>query len=118
VPLASGQTPAVLENGSRVSKGQVLFYVASTDVLKVSAKVDEVDIAGLALGMKARVTLDSEDMPAIDGLLVGVAAQANSNGEATRNPMFDIQVEISTLTDFQRQQLRIGMSCNVSIVKK
>jgi HlyD family secretion protein len=117
LPLASGQTPVVLENGSRVGKGQVLFYVASTDAFKVSAKVNELDIAGLTLGMKALVTLDSKDMPAIEGRVVGVAAQANSVGEASRNAMFDIQVELPLLTDFQRQHVRIGMSCNVTLVK-
>lgn len=116
-PATSGQAPATLEIGSRVTKGQLLFNIASTARLRVSAKVDEADIVDLAPGMKVAVSIDSQDMPAIEGRLVEISAQAAQSGGASRSAAFDIKIEIPELDEQQRRRLRVGMSCNVSIEK-
>lgn len=116
-PVTSSQAPATLEVGSRITKGQLLFNIASTDKLWVSAKVDEADIIDLTPGMKAVVSIDSQDMPLIEGRLVGISAQAAQNGGASRSAAFDIKIEIPELNAEQRRRLRVGMSCNVSIEK-
>ena len=116
-PATSGQAPATLEIGSRISKGQLLFNIASTAKLRVSAKVDEADIVDLAPGMKVAVSIDSQDMSAIEGRLVEISAQAAQNGGASRSAAFDIKIEIPELDEQQRRLLRVGMSCNVSIEK-
>lgn len=114
-PATSGQAPATLEVGSRVTKGQLLFNIASTEKLRVSAKVDEADIVDLTPGMKVAISIDSQDMPAIEGRLVEISAQAAQNGGASRSAAFDIKIEIPQLDAEQRRRLRVGMSCNVSI---
>lgn len=116
-PATSGQAPATLETGSRIAKGQLLFNIASTARLRVSAKVDEADIVDLTPGMKVAVSIDSQDMPPIDGRLVEISAQAAQNGGASRSAVFDIKIEIPELDEQQRRRLRVGMSCNVSIEK-
>ena len=116
-PAASGQTSATLEAGSHITKSQLLFNIASTDKLRVSAKVDEADIVDLTPGMKVAVSIDSQDMPAIEGRLVEISAQAAQNGGASRSAAFDIKIEIPELDEQQRRRLRVGMSCNVSIEK-
>lgn len=116
-PATSGQAPATLEAGSRIAKGQLLFNIASTARLRVSAKVDEADIVDLTPGMKVAVSIDSQDMPPIDGRLVEISAQAAQNGGASRSAVFDIKIEIPELDEQQRHRLRVGMSCNVSIEK-
>lgn len=116
-PATSGQAPATLEIGSRITKGQLLFNIISTAKLSVSAKVDEADIIDLSPGMKVAVSIDSQDMPPIDGRLVEISAQAAQNGGASRSAVFDIKIEIPELDEQQRHRLRVGMSCNVSIEK-
>ena len=116
-PATSGQAPATLEVGSRITKGQLLFNIASTEKLRVSAKVDEADIVDLTPGMKIAISLDSQDMPAIEGRLVEISAQAAQNGGTLRSAAFDIKIEIPQLDAEQRRRLRVGMSCNVSIEK-
>jgi multidrug resistance efflux pump len=116
-PATSGHAPATLEAGSRITKGQLLFNISSTENLRVSAKVDEADIVDLAPGMKVAILIDSQDMPAIEGRLVEIAAQAAQNGGTSRSAAFDIKIEIPKLDAQQRRRLRIGMTCNVSVVK-
>lgn len=116
-PATSGQAPATLEVGSRITKGQLLFNIASTDKLRVSAKVNEADIVDLTPGMKVAISIDSQEMPAIKGRLVDISAQAAQNGGALQSAAFDIKIEIQELDAQQRRRLRVGMSCNVSIQK-
>lgn len=116
-PATSGQAPATLAVGSRITKGQLLFNVASTDKLRVSAKVDEADIVDLTPSMKVEISIDSQDVLAIEGRLIEISAQAVQNGGASRSAAFDIKIEIPELNAQQRRRLRVGMSCNVRIEK-
>ena len=116
-PANSGQAPATLEVGSRIIKGQLLFNVASTEKLRVSAKIDETDIVDLTPGTKVTISIDSQEMPAIEGRLVEISAQAAQSGGTSRSAAFDIKIEIPQLDAEQRRRLRVGMSCNISIEK-
>lgn len=117
VPITSGQAAATLEVGSRITKGQLLFNIASTDKFTVSAKVDEADIVDLTSGAKVSISMDSQDMLPIEGRLVEISAQAEPNGGISRSAVFDIKIELPELDVQQRSRLRVGMSCNVSIDK-
>lgn len=112
---SSGQTPATLDVGSRVTKGQLLFNIALTGKLRVYAKVDEVDVVDLIPGMPVEISIDSQDMQAIRGRLAGVSAQAAQSGNGLRSAVFDIRIDLPELSEHQRRRLRVGMSCNVSI---
>lgn len=112
---SSGQPSATLDAGGRVTKGQVLLNIASMSALRVTARVDEMDVVGLAPGMPVEVSLESQDLPAIKGVLRHISAQAVQSGNGVRSALFDISVSLPGLDDHQRSRLRIGMSCNVSI---
>ena len=114
---ASGQSPATLDPGSRVSKGQALFTIASVGKLRVAAKVDEVDVADLLPGMRVEISIDAQDMPPIVGRLVEISAQGTQSGGTSRSASFDIRIEIPELSEQQRRRVRVGMSCNVNIIK-
>lgn len=114
-PGASGQAPATLDVGGRITKGQLLFNVAVTDKLRIAAKVDEVDVADLHPGQPVKVSIDAQDMPVLNGRLAEVSAQASQTGSGSRGAVFDIKIDIPELDAQQRQRLRVGMSCNVSI---
>lgn len=60
-PASSGQAPFTLDVGSRITKGQLLFNVALTGKLRVSARVNEADIMGLATDMPVEVSIDSQE---------------------------------------------------------
>lgn len=118
IPTNSNQTATTLEVGSRITKGQLLFNIASTERMWVSARVNEADISDLTLGMKAIVSIDTHDMLPIVGKLMKVSAQAASNNTASRSAAFDIKIEMPALNAEQRHRLRVGMSCNVRIMKE
>jgi multidrug resistance efflux pump len=117
VPVTSSQAPAMLEVGSRIAKGQLLFNIISMDKLKVSAKINEVDIVDLAPGMKVEISMDSQDLSVAEGRISEISAQAVQSGGASGSASFDIKIEISELNAEQRRRLRVGMSCNVNIQK-
>lgn len=114
-PASSGQAPASLDVGSRITKGQLLFNVALTGKLRVSARVDEADIVGLATGMPVEVSIDSQDIPPLQGRLASISAQAIQSGNGVRSALFDVSVDLPELSEEQRMRLRVGMSCNLRI---
>lgn len=115
VPASSGQTPTTLDVGSRITKGQLLFNVALTDKLRVSTRIDEADIVGLAPGMPVEVTIDSQDISPLHGRLAQISAQAIQNGNGIRSALFDVIVDLPELSEAQRKIIRVGMSCNIRI---
>ncbi len=117
-PASSGQAPTTLDVGSRITKGQLLFSVALTGKLRVTAKVDEADIVGLSAGMPVEVSIDSQDMPSLQGRLAGISAQAIQSGSGVRSALFDVSIDLPELSEAQRKRLRVGMSCNIRIATK
>ena len=114
-PASSGQAPATLDVGSRITKGQLLFNVALTGKLRVSARVDEADIVGLIAGMPVDVSIDSQDIPSLQGRLASISAQAIQSGNGVRSALFDVSVDLPELSEEHRKRLRVGMSCNLRI---
>ncbi len=114
-PASSGQAPASLDVGSRITKGQLLFNVALIGKLRVSARVDEADIVGLATGMPVAVSVDSQDVPPLQGRLASISAQAIQSGNGVRSALFDVSVDLPELSEEHRRRLRVGMSCNLRI---
>ena len=114
-PASSGQAPATLDAGSRITKGQLLFNIALTGKLRVSARVDEADVVGLATGMPVEVWIDSQEIPPLQGRLASISAQAIQSGSGVRSALFDVSVDLPELSEEQRRRLRVGMSCNLRI---
>lgn len=114
----NGSTPALIDPGSRVTKGQALFNISALAKLGVAAKVDEADVTQLAQNQEVVITVSSQDMPPIRGRISRISAQALPNaGGGPRSALFEIKVEIPPLTDDELRRIRVGMSCSLSIVK-
>ncbi|CAB3895745.1 hypothetical protein LMG3410_04054 [Achromobacter aegrifaciens] len=114
-PASSGQAPATLNAGSRITKGQLLFNVALTGKLRVSARVDEADVVGLATGMPVEMWIDSQEIAPLLGHLASISAQAIQSGNGVRSALFDVSVDLPALSEEQRGKLRVGMTCNLRI---
>ncbi|MBD9384378.1 HlyD family efflux transporter periplasmic adaptor subunit [Achromobacter sp. ACM02] len=114
-PASSGQAPATLDAGSRITKGQLLFNVALTGKLRVSARVDEADVVGLATGMPVEMWIDSQEIAPLLGHLASISAQAIQSGNGVRSALFDVSVDLPALSEEQRGKLRVGMTCNLRI---
>lgn len=114
----NGSTPASIDIGSHVTKGQALFNISALATLGVTARVDESDVTQLAQNQEVDISMSSQDMPPIHGRISRISAQAlpNSN-DGPRSALFEIKVEIPQLTEEERRQIRVGMSCSLSIVK-
>lgn len=114
----NGSTPALIDPGSRVTKGQALFNISALAKLGVAARVDEADVTQLAQNQEVVITVSSQDMPPIRGRISRISAQALPNaGGGPRSALFEIKVEIPQLTEDELRRIRVGMSCNLSIVK-
>lgn len=114
----NGSTPATIDPGSRVTKGQALFNISALSKLGVSARVDEADVTQLSQNQEVDISVPSQDMPPIRGRISRVSAQALPNtGGSARSAQYEIKVEIPQLTEDVARRVRVGMSCSLSIVK-
>ena len=114
----NGQTPASIDPGSRVTKGQTLFNISALANLGVTAKVDEADVTQLLPNQEADISVDSQDMPPIHGRISRISAQALPNtGGGPKTALFEVKVALPRLSEDQLRRVRVGMSCSLSIVK-
>jgi RND family efflux transporter MFP subunit len=114
----NGSVPALIDPGSRVTKGQTLFNISALAKLGVAARVDEADVTQLAQNQEVDISVDSQDMPPIRGRISRISAQALPNaGGGPRSALFEIKVEIPLLTKEELRRVRVGMSCSLAIVK-
>lgn len=112
----SGQ-PAI-DAGARVTKGQALFNIASTNALSVVAKVDETDVSQLTQGQEVNVSFESLNVPPIHAQISQISAQALPNpGNVAKGAQFEIKVALPKLTADELRNIRVGMSCNLAISK-
>lgn len=114
----NGSTPALIDPGSRVTKGQALFNLSALAKLVVTARVDEADVTQLVQNQEVDISVTSQDMPPIRGRISRISAQALPNsGGGPRSALFEIKVEIPRLSEDELRRIRVGMSCSLSIVK-
>lgn len=114
----NGSTPALIDPGTHVTKGQTLFNISALAKLGVTAKVDEADVTQLAQNQEVDISVSSQDMPPIRGRISRISAQALPNsGGGPRSALFEIKIEIPQLTEEEHRRIRVGMSCSLSIVK-
>ncbi|PCI41744.1 MAG: HlyD family secretion protein [Rhodospirillaceae bacterium] len=108
-------TPADIQVGSRLSKGQALMTVADTQTLKIRAQVNEIDVNRIHEGQTVRVTGDAFGTTSLRGEVVQISAEA-SGSRSSRGAAFEVVVAVASLTPDQRKRVRIGMSANLTIV--
>ncbi|WP_096704809.1 HlyD family efflux transporter periplasmic adaptor subunit [Magnetospirillum sp. 15-1] len=111
-------SPAEIEIGSRVTKGQPMFTVADTATLKIVAQVDEIDVNRVSEGMAVQITGDAFGSMPLTGRVVRVSAQAASGAGASggRSAAFEVMVAVPSLPESQQGRVRVGMSAALSII--
>ncbi len=102
-----------IEQGVKVSEGQILLGIGDLSGLVVKAQVDEVDIGNLSIGQEVRVFGDAFPDVELNGEIAHISSQADkgSGGVAT----FEVVVQVSSLTEKERAIVRIGMSANLEV---
>ena len=102
-----------------------LLLIADMSVVDVWVRVDETDIANVALGQKAKVKVDALGDQELEGEIVEHAAWAqNRSGQTTAQAAasanqeakdFKVVVRLTNLTDEVRGRLKPGMSATAVI---
>jgi HlyD family secretion protein len=102
-----------------------LLLIADMSVVNVEVRVDETDIANVAIGQKAKIKVDALGDKELEGKIVERAAWAqNRSGQTTAQAAatvnqeakdFKVVVRLNNLTDELRNRLKPGMSATAVI---
>lgn len=98
-----------VEPGQTVAPADVLLVVA--DRLQVVAKVDETDIARIAVGTLTEIVLDAYPQQLIEGRVNAIAFEAKTVNNVTT---YDVEVAPQAQPAFMRS----GMTANVTFILK
>ncbi|WP_409020575.1 efflux RND transporter periplasmic adaptor subunit [Brevundimonas vesicularis] len=101
--------------GSRVSKGQLLGVIASTQGLDVIFTLDEADLNLVTPGQKAIVTGPGFGAASLSGVLTGVAGEADA-AAGSGKARFTARIRLDPLTESVARSVRIGMTAHITIV--
>lgn len=101
--------------GSAVKAGQVVALIGDLSGVRVDIDVPEIDVDKIHRGMGAKVRGVALGNAVLEGTLVAINAQAASAGSSSL-PVFSATVEVTALSDEQRQRVRVGMSANVELI--
>jgi HlyD family secretion protein len=101
-----------VEVGEWATPGKVVFRLIDDARLYVRAELDEVDIAGLKLGLPARVTLDPYRDRRLPGRVTRIAPVVSELEEQNRT----VEVEIEFSGGTEGIELRPGLSADVEII--
>ncbi len=93
-----------------VQEGAPLFTIESNDQIKIDVEIDELDIAGIAIGQEAQVEFDA--LPEMT--FTATVVKINPIGVAENNVTnFTITLQIDSATE-----ILLGMSADVEIVSQ
>ncbi|QKJ68293.1 HlyD family efflux transporter periplasmic adaptor subunit (plasmid) [Deefgea piscis] len=112
---AENTSTETIQVGGNVRRDQPLFGLANLEQLKVTAKVDEVDVNRLHEGMNVDITGDGFEGVPLTGQITRIASQSSTSSEGS-GARYDISVSIPKLLPEQRKQMRLGMSANLSVI--
>lgn len=115
-PETQGEGARSMVNaGGRVTKGQPLGVIASTNGLDVVFNLDEGDLNTVSVGQAATVTGAGFGGLTLRGRIAGIAGEAEANPVGT-SASFVARVRLDPLSTEAAQSVRIGMTANVSII--
>lgn len=114
--VPSGQGEPLLAKGQPVSQGEHLVTIGDLDGFSLMARVDEVDIANIRPGLRARITGDAFPGLELAGTISRVSSEADPGTGSNALPSFEIAVAIDDLDAADRQRLRLGMSADIAVV--
>ena len=113
VATEAGDSLRPLQPGDAVTAGQALITMAQSAPFVVRAKVDEQDVAGLALGERAIVSGETLGGKTLNGHLTAISAYAQKSDDPTNTSR---QVLATVVLDRTLPFLRDGMTVDVDIV--
>lgn len=113
VATETGDSLRPLQTGDAVAAGQALVTMAQNAPFVVRAKVDEQDVAGLALGERAIVSGDTLGGKTLNGHVTGISAYAQKSDDPTNTSR---QVLATVALERTLPFLRDGMTVDVDIV--
>lgn len=103
--------------GMRVAEGQSLGSIVKTGGLGVAFKIDEGDVNSLKIGTPVTVTGAGFGNMALTGKIVSIAGEASTGpGMVPGKAAFNALVALDPLAAEQAQQIRLGMTANISII--
>ena len=92
------------QSGAEAAKDSVLATYCPAGDMQLVCPVDEMDLAGVAVGMRASIALDAYPDEPLTGEVVKIAAAADENGEYAVTVALD-----------ENDQVRIGMSATAAL---
>lgn len=107
--------PVPIEVGTQVTRGAPMFSIADMEALAVEGVVDEIDVRKVAVGQRVTVVGDAFADHPMTGEVVAVSSQAAGRSSERDLPKFPVTARIGTLTEAQREEVRIGMSAYLDI---
>ena len=105
-----------LTRGTFVKHGDHLLTVGNLDGLAVVGHVDEVDVVKVRPGNRAKIVGDAFPDVGLSGEITRVSSQANRDSGSGGLPRFEVIAVVESLTEEQRQLLRLGMSAHLEVV--
>jgi RND family efflux transporter MFP subunit len=102
-----------LQPGDAVTTGQALVRIAVDSPFIVRAKVDEQDVAGLAIGERAIVSGETLGGKTLSGRITSISAYAQKSDDPTNTSR---QVVTTVALDRSLSFLRDGMTVDVDII--
>ena len=97
-------------SGQQVWRGQLLCRLYLTDALEITADVDEVDLHGLRVGDRVKVTLDTDE----SAVLEGTVSEISSLGVTKQNAaLYTVHVQLS-----DSGKLMLGQSASLYLPKE
>lgn len=108
----SGQVISTAPSGSAVQSGSSIASLAYTDELCVSAAISELDIAKIAVGQRAVITLAAYPGEEFPGIVTEIAAAAR---DRYNGAVLETVVDITVTPDSPDPRLKSGLSADVSV---
>lgn len=108
--------------GDVVQAGASLFRVAPGGELRFDALVHNSDIAGIEVGMSARVKLDAypyQQFGVIEGRIAYIAKDATTPGEdgGAAGGFYEVRIELPSRPDGVGRALELGMAGQAEIIR-
>ncbi len=112
----TGTASDKLVKGALVDRGDLLLTIGDTSGIAVVVHVDEVDVTRIRPGQPARIVGDAFPGTVLHGKVDSISSQAIPVREHRRQPLFEVNAVVETLTEEQHRLLRLGMSARVEVL--
>lgn len=109
---SEGRVISTAPSGSAIQSGSAIACLAYEDELCVSAAISELDIAKIAVGQRAVITLAAYPDEEFTGTVTDIAAAAR---DRYNGAVLETVVDITITPDYPDERLKSGLSADVSV---